>query len=248
MKSLNRLLNNDQQEKDETSLEDKLVNAIDVYLTKKNDKDFKRADGFHPSYTNQCPRYWVYLFRGVSVEPTFSGHTYRIFDNGHAVHDRLYSYLEGLGILLEEEIPVEHEDPPIRGTADGIIDWDGRKLIELKSISQEGFHYRSLHNKPKDDHIRQAQIYMRCLDLDDGFVIYENKNNQTILPIYLERDDVFIDKLFDKYRKWYQAFEDDLLPTRPYKITSPKCQNCDAKAFCWSDNDEGTKLQKLRQS
>ena len=178
----------------------------------------------------------------MAVEPTFTGHTYRIFDNGHAVHDRLYDYFRNMGILLEEEIPLEHKEPPIRGTADGIIEWDGRKLIELKSISQEGFHYRLLHNKPKDDHIRQAQVYMRCLDLDDGFVIYENKNNQQILPIYMQRDDVFIDKLFKKWTKWHQAFLDDKLPVRPYKITSPKCQNCDAKAFCWGDSEEGIKL------
>ena len=248
MKSLNRLLNKEEPVEDEGSLSDKLVNAIDHYLKVKNDRDFKRVDGFHPSYTNQCPRYWSYLFRGVATAPTFTGHTYRIFDNGHAVHDRLYSYLRGLDILIEEEIPLEYDDPPIRGTADGIIEWNGRKLIELKSISQEGFHYRSLHMKPKDDHIRQAQIYMRCLNLKDGFVIYENKNNQAILPLYIERDDVYIDKLFKKWRKWYQAFEDDLLPVRPYKITSPKCQYCDVKAFCWGDDDEGTKMEKLRES
>jgi len=243
VKSLQRLkMVNVPEGEVQISLEDKLVKAVDDYLVVKNQNDFKRVDGFHPSYTNQCARYWVYLFRGVSIEPTFTGHTYRIFDNGHAVHDRLYDYFRNMGILLEEEIPVDHKDPPVRGTADGIIDWDGRKLIELKSISQEGFHYRQLHNKPKDDHIRQAQVYMRCLDLDDGFVIYENKNNQQILPIYMERDDAYIDKLFKKWSKWYQGFLDDKLPVRPYKITSPKCQNCDAKAFCWGDNEEGVKL------
>ena len=53
-------------------------------------------------------------------------------------------------------------------------------------------------NKPKDEHYRQAQIYMECLNLDSGFVIYENKNNQQILPIFIERDQPFIDKLFKK--------------------------------------------------
>ena len=69
----------------ESSLEEQLVKAVDDYLLVKNQNDFKRVDGFHPSHTNQCSRYWVYLFRGVAIEPTFTGHTYRIFDNGHAV-------------------------------------------------------------------------------------------------------------------------------------------------------------------
>ena len=66
MKSLQRLKMIDVlDENAESSLEEKLVKAVDDYLVVKNHNDFKRVDGFHPSYTNQCPRYWVYLFRGV---------------------------------------------------------------------------------------------------------------------------------------------------------------------------------------
>jgi CRISPR/Cas system-associated exonuclease Cas4 (RecB family) len=141
-----------------------------------------------------------------------------------------------MGILVAEEIPVKHDDPPIEGTADGIIDFNGHILIELKSISNEGFLYRKLHKKPKDDHIRQAQIYMRCLDLPSGFVIYENKNNQEILPIYIERDDVFIDKLFKKYRGIYDAYLSKEIPIQPYKRSSAKCADCNLAAKCWSGN------------
>ena len=143
-----------------------IVEEIDNHLSLRNVSKFKQVQGFHPSYTNQCARYWYYLFNGVDVTTSFSSQTYRIFDNGHAVHDRLYSYFREMGVLVAEEIPVKYDSPPIEGTADGIIDWDGNKLIELKSISSEGFHYRQLHNKPKDEHYRQAQIYMECLNLD----------------------------------------------------------------------------------
>jgi CRISPR/Cas system-associated exonuclease Cas4 (RecB family) len=139
-----------------------------------------------------------------------------------------------MGILVAEEIPVTHDEPPIEGTADGIIDWYGHKLIELKSISSEGFHYRQIYKKPKDDHYRQAQIYMRCLGLDSGYVIYENKNNQEILPLFIERDDVFIDKLFKKYNKIYNDFKEGNMPTQPYKRTSAKCVGCDLVDKCWS--------------
>lgn len=243
MKSLNMLKSVEEPVGEvAVSLEEGFSKAVDEHLRVKNERDFKRVDGFHPSYTNQCSRYWVYLFRGVPVVPTFTGHTYRIFDNGHAVHDRLYGYFRDMGILVAEEISVQHDDPPIVGTADGVMNWEGEKLIELKSISQEGFHYRQVHNKPKDDHYRQAQVYMRCLGFNEGLVIYENKNNQRLLPLLIQRDDKFVDRVFKKWRKWHQAFLDDVLPVRPYKITSPKCQNCDVKSFCWSDDDEGVKL------
>lgn len=215
-----------------------LVDSIDQFLAKRNTPEIKKVGGFHPSYTNQCARYWFYLFNGVEVQPSFKPQTYRIFDNGHAVHNRLYSYLREMGILVDEEIPVTYNDPPIEGTADGIIDWYGHKLIELKSISSEGFHYRQLYNKPKDEHYRQAQIYMRCLNLDGGYVIYENKNNQEILPIYIERDDEFIDKLFKKYNKIYKNFIDNKIPDRPYKKSSANCADCDLFNLCWSEAEQ----------
>jgi CRISPR/Cas system-associated exonuclease Cas4 (RecB family) len=140
-----------------------------------------------------------------------------------------------MGILIAEEIRVNHDSPPIEGTADGIINWYGEKLIELKSISQEGFHYRQLHNKPKDEHYRQAQIYMECLNLDSGFVIYENKNNQQILPIFIERDQEFIDKLFKKYRKFYSSYLSQEIPVQPYTRTSANCNSCDLVAHCWAE-------------
>jgi CRISPR/Cas system-associated exonuclease Cas4 (RecB family) len=238
MKSLNKLREKKEDKPQEVVVEIRkgIVEGIDEHLQKRNSPVFKQVSGFHPSYTNQCPRYWYYLFAGVDMKSSFSSQTYRIFDNGHSVHNRLYSYFREMGILLEEEIKVKWGIPPIEGTADGIIDWYGRKLIELKSISTEGFHYRKLHNKPKDEHYRQAQIYMKCLDLDSGYVIYENKNNQEILPIYIEKDDKFIKKLFDKYTGIYNSFLNNEIPQRPYKRTSAHCSSCDLAALCWSED------------
>lgn len=223
-----------------SDLEISLVQAVDDHLSKRNEVSFKKVNGFHPSYTNQCKRYWYYMFEGVNTDVDFRPQTYRIFDNGHAVHDRLYKYFREMGILVNEEIPVNYSSPPIEGTADGIINWYGEKLIELKSISSEGFHYRQIYKKPKDEHYRQAQIYMECLNLDSGFVIYENKNNQELLPIYIEKDQVFIDKLFKKYREIYGSFVQQIIPERPYKITSKHCQSCNVRSLCWSgENDNG---------
>lgn len=237
LKALKQLKEPKEQKAPEGKVEISLEVAIDEHLEKRNSPSFKKVNGFHPSYTNQCSRYWYYLFEGTEVTSSFRPQTYRIFDNGHAVHERLYSYFREMGILVAEEIPVDYKEPPIEGTADGIIDWYGHKLIELKSISSEGFHYRQLYNKPKDEHYRQAQIYMRCLDLPSGYVIYENKNNQEILPIHIERDDQFIDKLFVKYNKIYTNFLDKKIPKQPYKRSSANCSSCDLAAMCWGEGD-----------
>jgi CRISPR/Cas system-associated exonuclease Cas4 (RecB family) len=217
-------------------LEDLLIEIVDQELQKRNTPSFKKMEYFRPSQTNQCSRFWYYMFDGVEVTPKFSSKTYRIFDNGHAVHDRLYKYFRECGILVAEEIPVSWDDPPIQGTADGIIDLHGHRLIELKSISAEGFAYRQMAKKPTDDHFRQAQIYMKCLNLDTGFVIYENKNNQQILPVFIERDDSFLDKLFKKYKKIYGNYVKGEIPEHPYRISSKNCSSCDLKDHCWAEN------------
>lgn len=217
------------------ALEQLLVEKIDIQLQSRNTPAFKKMGYFRPSQTNQCARFWYYMFDGVEVTPRFSSITYRIFDNGHAVHDRLYKYLRESGLLVAEEIPVQWDDPPIQGTADGIINLHGHRLIELKSISAEGFAYREVSQKPTDDHFRQAQIYMKCLNLDSGFLIYENKNNQRILPLFIERDDDFLDKLFKKYKKIHLNYLNGQIPDHPYKKTSKNCASCDLKDHCWAD-------------
>jgi hypothetical protein len=59
----------------------------------------------------------------------------------------------------------------------------------------------------------------------------------------MERDDIFIEKLFTKYRKIHKSFIDDVLPVRPYKsIDSKQCVSCNAKDFCWADLDLGKRI------
>jgi CRISPR/Cas system-associated exonuclease Cas4 (RecB family) len=79
---------------------------------------------------------------------------------------------------------------------------------------------------------------MECLNLDSGFVIYENKNNQEILPIYIERDQPFIDKLFKKYRKFHGAYLSKEIPVQPYKRSSANCSSCDLAKHCWAEGEQ----------
>jgi hypothetical protein len=226
-------------------LSEELSSAIDAYIDKGITPKYRKINGFHPSNTNECPRYLVYLFRGVILPASHNARTQRIFDNGHAVHDRLYKYFRGMGILVKEEVPIrnpEHLPIPVEATADGIIEWNGQKVIELKSISDVGFMHRRLMKKPKDEHYRQIQIYMACLQIEEGYVIYENKNTQNILVLPVKHDKVFTDKLFKKYGKIYQAYKDGKLPKRYKSPTTGHCQYCAIRDKCWADKDEGVAI------
>jgi CRISPR/Cas system-associated exonuclease Cas4 (RecB family) len=223
-------------------LEESLVSAIDASLEASNGMIWKQSKSFAPSNTNQCPRFMAYRLQGYQQKVSFPGRIKRLFELGNIIEDKVESLFDGLGILLDSQIEVRIEDPPIFGYCDFLIDWDGPKPVECKSINEAGYAWRRHMHKPKDEHYRQLQFYLHAMDMEQGFVLYYSKNDSGILPLLVNRDREFIDKLLKKYAIIYKAYKDGKLPKRPYKETSDKCKYCDAKEHCWSDPEEGIKL------
>lgn len=220
---------------------DSLISYLDKALVDEElQRNFKHINGFHPSYGYECKRRWVLLFRGAECETKIDARTKRIFDNGHDVHARWRGYFrDTLGILIDAEVEISIDDPvPIRGHADGIINWGGRKLYELKSISPWRFDWRKAYNKPDAKTYQQAQLYLYCLDLEEGYVIYENKGTQAVLIFPIKRDEEFIDKILRKYTRINKIFVDDKIPPRPYKRDSEHCKVCDLEKYCWDVLDD----------
>lgn len=213
---------------------DSLVAELERYLDKQEGSGRKQITGFHPSYGYKCKRRWVLLFQGVDYDKKFNPRTQRIFDNGHAVHARWREYFRDMGILEEAEVEVSVNDPvPVRGHADGILKWGGRKLYELKSISPTRFEFRRLYKKPDDKTYEQAQIYLWALDLEEGYVIYENKGTQEVLVFHIKRDEAVINKVLKRWKTTYKMYEEGTVPARPYKRESQDCSQCDLERFCW---------------
>ena len=221
-------------------LENSLIAAIDSKLEASNGVHWKQSESFAPSNTNPCPRFAVYRMKGYQQTTNILGQTRRIFDLGNRVEDAVGDLFKDLGVLLDSQIPLEITDPvPIKGYIDFLIDWDGEKVVECKSINEAGFAFRSAYHKPKDEHFRQLQFYMYGMNHDSGFLFYYSKNNSAILPLLVKRDDEFIESTFSKYKKIYEVFKNGDLPVRPYKKTSQNCERCDAFDHCWSDKEEG---------
>lgn len=81
-----------------------LIPHVDEYLMTRPEQD--RRDGkFHPSDLSYrfCPRAWAlynYHPEGLNTKKAgFTSRTYRIFDNGHGLHDRTQRYLQMRGLL-----------------------------------------------------------------------------------------------------------------------------------------------------
>jgi hypothetical protein len=220
--------------KNEASAES-LRKGLDTQLLKRNKKIHKQISEFHPSTHQTCKRWYYLMFEGAESQPKFSARTLRIFDNGHDIHSRYRDYFTTMGILLDSEIPVYIETPaPIKGSADGLLEWGGKKLYELKSINPERFEFRKVYKKPDEKTYKQIQLYLYALDLEDGFVIYENKGNQEVLIYSVSRDDELIKKELRRFNNIYKIFENKNCPKRPYIRESTQCSECDLESWCWA--------------
>lgn len=216
------------------------------------DEDTSRhveSDGFHPSmlgiYSGKCMRRAVYLLRGVEKIPNFDSRILRVFAVGNAIHERIQGILDGSKIEFEAEVPIEAEDPPIRGHADGIITlpWNGRRiLLEIKSCNENTFNARLKWKKAKDEHFDQANIYAYLLGIDTIWVMYECKDNQNYEIFEHKANIKKAETIIKKWRRAYDIFLDGDIPVRPYKSDSQACLSCDVRSTCLSDTEIGVEL------
>tara|TARA_Y100000361_G_scaffold152431_1_gene171899 strand:+ start:331 stop:1017 length:687 start_codon:yes stop_codon:yes gene_type:complete len=147
-----------------------------------------KAGVFYPSSLgNPCDRYLWLCYNGLMIEQNLPANLERIFQNGSSLEDRVDRWFSKLNILVERELSVKQDIPPISGRIDFIINHAtyNHMPVELKSINTNGF---SKLRSPKPEHAVQIQMYLNMGGYDIGTVLYENKNDQKIKSFLVERD------------------------------------------------------------
>lgn len=208
---------------------------------------FTQKKTFSPSTIGyghgNCSRYWFIAFNGAEFEDQFDAMARANMDNGTMAHDRIQKVMDKTGVLKATEIEITNDDPPIRGFADAIIEWNGEEVVgEIKTAKDEVFAMRRAEMKPSGNHLLQILTYMKVRKAKQGFLYYENKNDQTylIIPVNLnERTKQIIDDCWEWLRITYQAYTDDTLPKRAFTKSTSSCKYCPVKKTCWQEMDEG---------
>jgi hypothetical protein len=163
-----------------------LLNHLDSHLQYM--KHWTIKDVFYPSMLgNTCDRYLYLAYNGLLPDQTIKAQTARIFDNGNALERRMRKYFERTGIFIAAEQSVRLANPVISGRYDFLLKHEehGRIILELKSINHKGFE--GLIEQPKPDHAVQLQIYLNLAECEQGVVLYENKNDQTLKAFTVKR-------------------------------------------------------------
>lgn len=211
-------------------------------------------ESFAPSsigYGNAtCPRYWYLAFEGKYVfDESGTDHmALANMDNGNEVHKRLAKVFEASGQLVSSESELIMSDPPVRGYIDAIIRVGEEKVVvEVKSIKQEMFVMRANNMKAAPYHMYQILLYLKGANKKHGAIVYENKNDQSLLVIPVtmdEHNETIIEAALEWMRKVRKNWEDsteenDNLPTRPWTRRNKNCKGCPLFDECWNNLPDG---------
>ena len=182
--------------------------------------DAPKAGVFYPSALgNPCDRYLWLCYNGLMIDQPLPANLERIFQNGNSLEDRVDKWFTNLNILIDRELSVKQEIPPMSGRIDFIINHAtyNEMPVELKSINTNGF---SKLRSPKPEHAIQLQIYLNMGDYDIGTVMYENKNDQKIKTFLVKRDTKIWNEILDRCFSIQEMLE------RPESCTGPTWCSC----------------------
>lgn len=223
------------------------------YLEGKNGVSFKKKTTFSPSTVGygygKCPRYWSLAFSGTEFKDSFNAQGMAAMNAGTQAHERIQGAMQKAGLVKQLEREIKLLDPPIRGFADLIMEIDDEEIVgEIKTIKSEAFDIRKDTSTGADSHVVQLLIYMKALNLNEGFFLYENKNSHeiSVIPIVMsEENEKYINYIFDWMREVHKAWVDKKNIKRPFKEESTSCNYCPIKKACWSQPDGRTKIDPL---
>lgn len=142
------------------------------------------AGWFHPSsFGDECDARLAFAFLGAPSEQVISAKLQRIFDLGNARDLALKADMRRAGLSLitkESERKIEIPHLRIRGELD---DWiqhpkTGNKyLLDYKTMNSD--EWKSL-TVAKYSHQLQVMPYEYAKETYEGFILYENKNDQSL--------------------------------------------------------------------
>lgn len=223
------------------------------YLKERREPGEIQKHSFAPSniggYTGACPRYWYLRFDSTMSVDTTDAKGLAIMKSGRDAHERIESLLEGMGILIDKEIEIKLEDPPIKGYLDVKVLWEGQEIIgEIKTTKEEIWNFRKATRKASPQHLLQILIYMHATGVDHGFLFYENRNTLEflVIPVMMtEKNRETLEECLEWLRTVRKAWEDKTIPQPVYQKRNKICQKCPVFDECWSLDKGDLKIPKF---
>lgn len=237
----------------------RLLAPVERMLLEQNQTTDRDKLHLHPSEIckkDWCPRSSWYRISGYPEPPeklTFQ--KLLVFAEGHSIHEKWQTWLTDAGVLAQVEVPIYDKEHRIMGHADGVVkDKRGEAVLEIKSIGVgtvrfEDYGLFAPYSKkettleqlwssikhPFDSHVRQLQLYMYCLGIHNGIILYEWKATQEVKEFAVEYQPELIAPILASCMSVQLSLHDEIAPSRPswLSLEHRVCKSCPFNKECW---------------
>lgn len=204
---------------------DKLKEKIDEVISTRNEVVRREL---HVSDIYQCPRKIIFRIKGIPEKIT--ARQFNIFQNGHAVHERIEGYFKKAGILIDSEQPIKENEMGIKGRYD--LKFKDPNDNEIKIGDVKSINLRTLR-EPKKEHIAQVMLYMHFEGIRKGKLIYESKQTQELFYFDVEYDQITIESILGWFKDMQELVDKGAAPaTNNDKNKFPCSWGADAGSRC----------------
>lgn len=218
------------------SSRDKLTILVESLIREEN-INWVISTGFKPSDATQCPRRLVYRAFGNNPDQN-SGVSYLDKTNDNFLRAK---WVEILGRcrkikVLEESATVSDGNFNITDIIDFVANIDGIiNAVKIYGVDNKDF-LKIQKDGAFKKHVIELMIQIWLLEIKDGLLIYENKNDQSYTMFHIEPYQPIISSVKKKYLGLMEHKIQGTLPEKPYKTkTSKECERCEFIKTCWGE-------------
>jgi len=195
-----------------------------------NRKEKKRTH-FYISDAGKCHRQIFFSFK-KSPKKKMAANFLRLFEHGNHMHQMLTETLSRIKsikiVAVEVDIP---RQKTISGRIDAIIEVEGELyVVDFKSMNSMTFNKMK---EPKEENIRQLQLYLHYFKIKNGILLYINKDNLMLKEYIVYENPVAVKKMLDELDDLKEQIDSNTLPARLKDYPKEwRCKYCNYRKIC----------------
>lgn len=238
-----------------------LINQIDEYLTRKNDRE---RTSYYPSEVSKCTRQLYYKWTKCQISNEIEAGGYWKMEMGAKIHDLISNFLEDAGLEIAPEISFQKDvglNYPISGRIDNLFIDEDDKLagIEVKTSYGAGIKRLQSAAQPRSEDLMQVIMYMGCNpEIDRFYLLYIGRDNAYRTQFVVDKN-TNTPWTFDELLNRFKELEDCVLtmriPQREFEVVFKdneikskyqknnvtyksdwQCMYCQYRDYCWEDH------------
>lgn len=209
-----------------------LKEVIESHLEQERGETEGRDYFYVSELSKKCKWYLWHSLNGTEKDD-LSANDNLTFTQGSEIHKKMMrAMIESRDVeVITSEADITGSDL-LHGRVDCIFSFRGddkMNIVDFKTASNSSFNYI-----PKRKHEIQVNAYQKFFDIDQGWLLYYNKESQNLEEYYVKRDDERVETNLERLREVKEMYVEGEKPPEPNrdKWTHNYCKYCKFKGTC----------------